>query len=258
MLGDGTRPARRVAGHRHSPPHARASSAARAAARRGPACSPASSSAVLRLGGLVAWLGWFSSVLTASKVEVHGVAAAAAGGCAGRPRCPSVDRSCASTPMPCTARCSRTGLERASRSRRSLPTPSSSRSTPRVAVLAVRNPEVSRRRGPRRVRLPTVGSARAGVPLVSLRGAAAAPRRVSTRRWGRSGRSTRAARRRLRRCSVSTADQVSFTVKVKGATKTVVWGGAGDGARKAELVQSLLRGAGSTIDVSVPSSPVTR
>ena len=35
--------------------------------------------AVLLLGGLVVWLGWFSSVLTASKVEVHGVGAGASG-----------------------------------------------------------------------------------------------------------------------------------------------------------------------------------
>ena len=41
---------------------------------RGPSCV-----AVLLLVGLVAWLGWFSTVLTASTVEVHGSRATASG-----------------------------------------------------------------------------------------------------------------------------------------------------------------------------------
>ncbi len=63
-----------------------------AAARRRPRLLAGVLVAVLLLGGLVAWLGWFSSVLTASKVEVHGVGASASGRCAPWPRCPSADR----------------------------------------------------------------------------------------------------------------------------------------------------------------------
>ena len=58
--------------------------------------------------------------------------------------------------------------------------------------------------------------------------------------------------------AVSEADQVSFRLRVEDATKTVVWGGSGDGATKAKLVAILASQPGSTIDVSVPSSPVTR
>ncbi|NUO35579.1 MAG: cell division protein FtsQ, partial [Dermatophilaceae bacterium] len=51
---------------------------------------------------------------------------------------------------------------------------------------------------------------------------------------------------------------VSFTVQSGERRKSVVWGGPGDGERKAKLVKILLGEPGSTIDVSVPSSPVTR
>ncbi len=82
---------------------------------------------------------------------------------------------------------------------------------------------------------------------------------MSTQRWGPSGRSTPSLRADVSGVSVSTADQVSFTVTAKGGSrKTVVWGGAADGKRKAQLVKILLGEPGSTIDVSVPSSPVTR
>ena len=67
-----------------------------------------------------------------------------------------------------------------------------------------------------------------------------------------------AVRRNVSGVSVSEADQVSFRLRVKDATKTVVWGGSGDGATKAKLVGLLASQPGSTIDVSVPSSPVMR
>src|SRR4051794_25028375 len=48
-----------------------------AAARRRPRLVAAVLVGVLLLAGLLGWLGWFSSALTASRVEVHGVSAAA-------------------------------------------------------------------------------------------------------------------------------------------------------------------------------------
>ena len=50
-----------------------------AAARRRPRLVAGVLVGALLLGGLVAWLGWFSSVLTAKRVDVSGVAAAGAG-----------------------------------------------------------------------------------------------------------------------------------------------------------------------------------
>ena len=67
-----------------------------------------------------------------------------------------------------------------------------------------------------------------------------------------------ALRRTVSGVSVSEADQVSFRLKVKDATQDGRLGRPGDGAMKARLVKILVSQPGSTIDVSVPSSPVTR
>jgi cell division protein FtsQ len=131
--------------------------------------------------------------------------------------------------------------------------------TPRVAVLAVRNPkgevDVVDRDG---YTFRTVGSAPADVPLVSS-GAAQVTKAGVDAALGALGSLDPSLRANVSGVSVSTADQVSFTVTAKGGSpKTVVWGGADDGKRKAELVKILLGEPGATIDVSVPSSPVTR
>ncbi|MEO7754273.1 MAG: cell division protein, partial [Terracoccus sp.] len=58
--------------------------------------------------------------------------------------------------------------------------------------------------------------------------------------------------------TLSSADQVTFTLTHKGNRRTVVWGAAGEADLKAQLVTVLVDQPGATIDVSVPSSPVTR
>jgi cell division protein FtsQ len=130
--------------------------------------------------------------------------------------------------------------------------------TPRVAVLAVRGAggrvEVVDGEG---VVFATVASAPAGVPVVSS-GAATVTKAGVTAALQALGSLEPAVRRNVSGVSVSEADQVSFRLRVKDATKTVVWGGSGDGATKAKLVALLAAQPGSTIDVSVPSSPVTR
>jgi cell division protein FtsQ len=131
--------------------------------------------------------------------------------------------------------------------------------TPRVAVLAVRNPrgevDVVDRDG---FAFRTVGSAPEGVPLVSS-GAAQVTKAGVDAALAALGSLAPDLRADVSGISVSAADQVSFTVKAKGEKrKTVVWGGADNGRRKAELVKILLTQPGATIDVSVPSSPVTR
>lgn len=230
-----------------------------AAARRRPRLLVGVLVAVLLLGGLAAWLGWFSSVLTASKVEIHGVGASASG------RVRTVAKVPLGGPLmrvDTDAVTSRLLADRAWSSvsvSRSLPDTVVITVTPRVAVLAVRNPqgevEVVDREG---FTFRTVSSAPADVPLVSS-GAAQVTKAGVDAALGALGSLEPSLRADVSGVSVSTADQVSFTVTAKGGSrKTVVWGGAGDGSRKAQLVKILMGEPGSTIDVSVPSSPVTR
>src|SRR5215218_8218220 len=75
MLEHGT-PRRRLAGTGLASSRSRFERRA-AAARRRPRLVGGLLAALLLAAALVAWLGWFSSVLTASRVEVHGVSAAA-------------------------------------------------------------------------------------------------------------------------------------------------------------------------------------
>ncbi len=230
-----------------------------AAARRRPRLVAGVLVAVLLLGGLVAWLGWFSGVLTASKVEVHGVGAPAS------VRVRTVAKVPLGGPLmrvDTDAVTARLLADRAWSSvsvSRSLPDTVVITVTPRVAVLAVRNPQgevdVVDRDG---FTFRTVGSAPADVPLVSS-GAAQVTKAGVDAALGALGSLEPSLRADVSGVSVSTADQVSFTVTAEGGSrKTVVWGGAGDGKRKAQLVKILMGEPGSTIDVSVPSSPVTR
>ncbi|GAA3719545.1 hypothetical protein GCM10022399_39930 [Terrabacter ginsenosidimutans] len=230
-----------------------------AAARRRPRLVAGVLVAVLVVVGLVAWLGWFSSVLTASRVEVHGVSPAAAGQVRAVAQVPlggplmRVDTDAVTARLLAGRSWSSVSVGR------SLPDTVVVTVTPRVAVLAVRNPrgevDVVDRDG---FTFRTVGSAPAGVPLVSS-GAAQVTKAGVDAALAALGSLAPDLRADVSGISVSAADQVSFTVKAKGEKrKTVVWGGADNGPRKAELVKILLTQPGATIDVSVPSSPVTR
>lgn len=230
-----------------------------AAARRRPRLVAGVLVAVLLVAGLVAWVGWFSSVLTASRVEVHGVSPAAAGQVRAVAQVPlggplmRVDTDAVTARLLAGRSWSSVSVGR------SLPDTVVVTVTPRVAVLAVRNPrgevDVVDRDG---FAFRTVGSAPEGVPLVSS-GAAQVTKAGVDAALAALGSLAPDLRADVSGISVSAADQVSFTVKSKGEKrKTVVWGGADNGRRKAELVKILLTQPGATIDVSVPSSPVTR
>ncbi|MGW5238981.1 cell division protein FtsQ/DivIB [Monashia sp. NPDC004114] len=230
-----------------------------AAARRRPRVVLAVLVVALLLAGVAVWLGWFSSALNATTVEIRGVTGPAA----------AQVRSTAAVPLggpllrvdtDAVARRVVAGREWTDVSvSRSLPHTVVVTVTPRVAVLAVRNPQgqvdVVDREG---FAFRTVASAPPGVPLVtssadqvSAQGVAAALQAL--------GSLEPKLRADVSGVTVSVADQVTFTIKPdKGARKTVVWGGAGSGELKAKLVKILLPQPGSTIDVSVPSSPVTR
>jgi cell division protein FtsQ len=229
-----------------------------AAARRRPRLLAAIAVAVLLLLGLLVWLGWFSTVLTTTAVEVRGVSGAAA----------TQVRRTAAVPLggPLMRVDTDAVQERLVAGKawrevsvsRSLPHTVVVEVTPRLAVLAVRGAggrvEVVDGEG---VVFATVASAPAGVPVVSS-GAATVTKAGVTAALQALGSLEPAVRRNVSGVSVSEADQVSFRLRVKDATKTVVWGGSGDGATKAKLVALLAAQPGSTIDVSVPSSPVTR
>ncbi|EWS99804.1 hypothetical protein N865_20780 [Intrasporangium oryzae NRRL B-24470] len=229
-----------------------------AAARRRPRLVAAGAVVLLLLLGAVAWLGWFSSVLTATSVEVAGVPAAQA----------AKVRTVAAVPLggplmrvdtDAVVRRLEGGREwTAITVSRRLPHTVVVSVTPRVGVLAVRTGggqiELVDRDG---FAFRTVTSAPGGVPLVNAgaaqvtaTGVQAALRALAT--LDTSTRST------ISGLTVSSADQVSFTLRVKGSTRTVVWGGVGQEALKARLVTILASEPGSTIDVSVPESPVTR
>ena len=230
-----------------------------AAARRRPRLVAGVLVALLVLAGLVAWLGWFSSVLTASRVEVRGVSASVSAQVRRSAEVPlggplmRVDTDAVAHRLLADKAWSAVSVGR------SLPDTVVITLTPRIAVLAVRNPrgevDVVDRDG---VTFRTVATAPEGVPLVSS-GAAQVTKEGVDAALAALRSLDPSLRADVSGVSVSTADQVSFTVKAKGEKrKTVVWGGAADGARKAELVKILLPEPGSTIDVSVPSSPVTR
>jgi len=230
-----------------------------AAARRRPRLVVGVLVALLLLAGLLVWVGWFSSSLTASRVEVQGVSAAASAHVRGVAKVPlggplmRVDTDAVAQRLIAGKEWSTVSVGRG------LPDTIVISVTPRVAVLAVRNPQgevdVVDRDG---FAFRTADSAPAGVPLVSS-GSAQVTKQGVDAALAALGSLDPALRADVSGVSVSTADQVSFTVKAKGEKrKTVVWGGAADGKRKAELVKILLPEPGSTIDVSVPSSPVTR
>jgi cell division protein FtsQ len=230
-----------------------------AAARRRPRLVAGVLVAVLVVVGLVAWLGWFSSVLTASRVEVHGVSPAAAGQVRAVAQVPLGGPLMRVDTDAVTARLLAGRWWSSVSVGRSLPDTVVVTVTPRVAVLAVRNPrgevDVVDRDG---FAFRTVGSAPEGVPLVSS-GAAQVTKAGVDAALAALGSLAPDLRADVSGISVSAADQVSFTVKAKGEKrKTVVWGGADNGPRKAEHVKILLTQPGATIDVSVPSSPVTR
>ena len=228
------------------------------AARRRPRVLAGVGVVLLLLLGLVAWLGWFSGVLTATQVQVRGATGAAA----------AEVRRVAAVPLGGPLMRVDTGAaeQRLVAGKvwddvtvsRSLPHTVVIEVSPRRAVLAVRTPAgsvdlVDADGFPFR----TLSAAPDGVPLVrsssdtvTKSGVAAALQALTSL--------PASVRGDVSGVTVSAADQVSFTVSSKSKRTTVVWGGAGEGARKARLVTVLLDQPGDTIDVSVPDSPVTR
>lgn len=232
---------------------------ARAArARRRPLLLAAAlATTVLVAGGLI-WLGWMSSLLTATTVRVEGVPA----------RDVQAVRQVAQVPLggplmrvDTDAIAARLEGGRAwtnIRVGRSLPHSVVISVTPREPALALKDPqgqlELVDAGG---VRFGTVGTPPRGVPVVTAGSSDVTPEGL---------RAALAAlhalpaplKAQVADMSVNSADQVSFTVADKSGRRTVVWGGLGQEETKARLVTILLKEPAKRIDVSVPDAPVTQ
>lgn len=228
------------------------------AARRRPRIIAGVVAGVVALAGLLVWLGWFSTLVVVKQVEVRGVPEAQR----------AAIRTAADVPMGVPLMRVDTGaiLERLERDRtlrdirvsRELPDTIVVTGTPRVAVLAVRNPkgqvEVVDAEG---VVFRTVSAPPKGVPLVTAGSelVTSSGIRAALQALGALSPTLGSA---VSGVTVTAADHVTFTLNVKSGTRTVVWGGLGDARTKARLVEILVDQPGRTIDVSVPESPVTR
>ena len=229
-----------------------------AAARRRPRLIASIAVALLLAVGLVAWLGWFSPVFTADAVVVKGASKAQAAQVRRAAAVPlggpvlRVDTGAVTRRLEADRQWADIVVER------SLPHTVTITVRPREAALAVRtssgNVEVVDGDG---FIFRTVTSPPRGIPLVTS-GTTAVTRAGVTAALQALAALDPAGREAVSGVTVSAADQVKFTLTVKGARKTVVWGGPGEAATKARLVTILLKEPGSTVDVSVPSSPVTR
>ena len=229
-----------------------------ASARRRPRLIWSVAVATLLLVGLVAWLGWYSPVFTADSVAVEGVTKAQAdqvrqvaavplGGPVMR-----VDTGAVAARLEADRQWADVAVEHR------LPHTITITARAREAALAVRTPtgtvEVVDDTG---FVFRTLDAPPSGVPLVAS-GATSVSRAAVTAALQALTALDPSSRKNVSGVTVSAADQVTFTLTVNGARKTVVWGGPGDAATKARLVAILVAQPGSTVDVSVPSSPVTR
>lgn len=229
-----------------------------AQARRRPRLLALGGVVLLLLVGSTVWLGWYSSILTAQVVEVRGVPKAQE----------QVVREVADVVLggPLLRVDTESVIRRLEADRRWTDV-SVSRSLPHTVVVTVtaRKPALAVRTPSGQIDLldpdgfafRTVKAAPGDVPLVTASGGSVGPAGVSAALQALSALKA-SLRADVTGVSVSSADQVTLTLAHRGATRTVVWGGPGDAALKARVVEILLSQPGSTIDVSVPDSPVTR
>lgn len=229
-----------------------------ARARRRPRVVGVALVLTLLLAGGVVWLGWFSSLLLAERVEVRGVGSSQA----------KVVREVAAVPLggPLMRVDTDAAVDRLERDlrwvevsvSRSLPHDVVIEVTPRVAVLAVRTRsgevQLHDLEG---VAFRTVATPPEGLPVVSSTGGGASPDGVEATLQALSALD-RGLREAVTEVSLESGDRVTLTIATKGADRTVRWGGPGDAALKARLVTVLLEEPGQTIDVSVPEAPITR
>ena len=213
--------------------------------------------AVLIVGGSI-WLGWFSPVLSASSVEVRGVEGS---------RAQEVERAAAVPLGGPLLRVDTDSVEQRLSPDRQWRTVAVSRRLPHTVVITVepRVPAIAVPSGPGRVQIvDTEGvafreeaSAPTGLPVVSAP-SGDVPADGVTATLEALNALEAPIRKRVGEVRLSSSGWVTLSLEQEGRARTVVWGGTGDAALKARLVKVLLQQPGTTIDVSVPTSPVTR
>ncbi|HZB67735.1 MAG TPA: FtsQ-type POTRA domain-containing protein [Ornithinibacter sp.] len=126
---------------------------------------------------------------------------------------------------------------------------------PRTAAIVVRNPqgrlEVVDASG---VAFGTVAAAPPGVPVVTATGSAGTSREALLAALSVVQALPDELSRDVSAVTVTSANLVRFTL----GTRTVVWGGGEDAARKVAILTVLLKTKASVVDVSAPETPVTR
>lgn len=229
-----------------------------ARARRRPWLIALVATLVVMLAGGAVWVGWFSSLLLAERVDVRGVGSSEAG----------VVREVAAVPLggPLMRVDTGAATDRIERDRRwvgvsvarRLPHSVVIEVTPRVAVLVVRSQsgalELHDHDG---VAFRTVDEAPDGLPLVSSTSGAATPEGVKAVLHALAALD-RGLREAVTDVALARGDRVELTLDTKAGRRTVLWGGPDDAAVKAKLVAVLIAEPGRTIDVTVPEAPVTR
>lgn len=126
---------------------------------------------------------------------------------------------------------------------------------PRSAALVVRNPqgrlEVVDAEG---ITFGTVRGVPKGIPVVTATGAEGTTRAALQSSLALLEALPAELSGKVSGIKVSSANLVTFTL----GSRTVVWGGGEDSARKATILTALLRTKAKVIDVSAPDTPVTR
>lgn len=237
------------------------------AVRRRPQRVVAIAVGLLLLMGLLAWLGWYSPLLTAESVRVEGAGEAQAVRSAQAAQVRQVAEVPLGGPLlrvdtdAVRARLEADRRWAAISVGRSFPHTVVITVTPRVAALAVRLPggkiDLVDASG---FAFRTTSTPPRGVVTVTAGADSVTPEGLTAalQALGALGALDPALRQDVSAVTLSAADQVKFNVKVKDVSKTVVWGGPGDAALKARLVTVLLKQPETTVDVSAPRAPVTR
>ena len=126
---------------------------------------------------------------------------------------------------------------------------------PRSAALVVRNPqgrlEVVDAEG---VTFGTVRAVPKGVPVVTATGAEGTTREALLSSLALLDALPAELAAKVSGIKVSSASLITFTL----GSRTVVWGGGEDSARKVAILTALLKTKAKVIDVSAPDTPVTR
>ncbi|HET9021384.1 MAG TPA: FtsQ-type POTRA domain-containing protein [Ornithinibacter sp.] len=139
--------------------------------------------------------------------------------------------------------------------RRSWPRTVTVEVVPRTAALVVRNPrgqlEVVDATG---VAFGVVRSVPAGVPVVTATGSEGTSREALLASLALLEALPDGLAKDVSAVRVSSANLVTFTL----GSRTVVWGGGEQSARKVAILTVLLRTKAKVIDVSAPDTPVTR